>query len=627
MAIMLMLLSYVAAFGAFVFHSVKHRNAPHWRESLIATHLCWAVTVLLSTEILSLFHAVGPGPVTVLWAALFMAAAMAAFGTSRGVAFPALQRVSRIDGILIAVLCCFAVLLAVIGILAPPNTWDAMTYHLPRIMHWVQNHSVNHYYTHIDRQLFDPPWSEFAMLHGYLLSGTDHLSALVQCSSYCICSVVASRIAASLGASRRGQVAAAALFASLPMAVLQGSSTQNDLNAAMWLLCIIHFVIASKKHSTTGLGASVGLALATKPTACLFALPFLIWYAWSSAQTFGRSIWRTWAIIAGIAVILPIGHFGRNLAWYGSPFSPAYYSRENTNASFSASAIAANTLRDISGQINTPLAGVNHAIQAGLVSLFGIMRLDINDPGTTYPYTNGFTVRKPSADEDLAGNPIHLLLGIAALLFFACQFKKVSDQHSVAYLASLTGGFFIFCLVIRWNPWNSRYLLPLAAATAVWVALIFDRALRPRALAAVALVCVAAATPWALYNGLRPVIGGKSVFVSNRTEIRFAKRPYLIDPYTRTVDTLVAYRCGVIGLDFGYDDWEYPLWAMLREHGISRPEVFFVNLDSARTGKGAAAPVEAIISTHTGRNDTLQYNQARFVKIMRMSPLTVYLRH
>jgi len=52
-----------------------------------------------------------------------------------------------------------------------PYNWDSLTYHLPRIMHWVQNKSVAHYATNIDRQIASPPLAEFINLHIYLLMG------------------------------------------------------------------------------------------------------------------------------------------------------------------------------------------------------------------------------------------------------------------------------------------------------------------------------------------------------------------------------------------------------------------------------------------------------------------------
>src|SRR6185436_4583982 len=71
-------------------------------------------------------------------------------------------------------------LTATIALLAPPNNWDSMTYHMPRVAHWAQAGSVAHYPTHILRQLWLGPWAEFGILHLYVLAGGDRLANLVQ---------------------------------------------------------------------------------------------------------------------------------------------------------------------------------------------------------------------------------------------------------------------------------------------------------------------------------------------------------------------------------------------------------------------------------------------------------------
>src|SRR5688572_10806102 len=70
--------------------------------------------------------------------------------------------------------------LAAIAWTAPPNTWDSMTYHLTRVMHWKVNASVAFYPTHIPRELYQHPFAEILILHTVLLSGGDRLANLPQ---------------------------------------------------------------------------------------------------------------------------------------------------------------------------------------------------------------------------------------------------------------------------------------------------------------------------------------------------------------------------------------------------------------------------------------------------------------
>ena len=64
-----------------------------------------------------------------------------------------------LDLVLIAAIAALVLTLAALAIVAPPNTWDSMTYHMGRVAHWAQNGSVNHYPTTITRQLYLGPWA------------------------------------------------------------------------------------------------------------------------------------------------------------------------------------------------------------------------------------------------------------------------------------------------------------------------------------------------------------------------------------------------------------------------------------------------------------------------------------
>src|SRR5262249_49079834 len=169
------------------------------------------------------------------------------------------------------------------AVAAVPTTRDSMTYHLARVAHWAQNRSVAWYPAHVLRQLHPPPWAEFAVLHLFVLAGGDRLANLVPWISIVGSVIATSLVARPLGAPPRGQILAAFVCATIPMGVLQASTTQNDYAASLWLVCLVHFLLALDSCpgvlASAGAGASLGLALSTKGTAYVFAVPFLVSFA------------------------------------------------------------------------------------------------------------------------------------------------------------------------------------------------------------------------------------------------------------------------------------------------------------------------------------------------------------
>ena len=58
-----------------------------------------------------------------------------------------------------------------------------------------------------------------------------------------------SLIAKQLGAKQGGQLLASAFCASLPMGILQASSTQNDYTVALWIVCLAYFTLVMVSNS------------------------------------------------------------------------------------------------------------------------------------------------------------------------------------------------------------------------------------------------------------------------------------------------------------------------------------------------------------------------------------------
>ena len=204
---------------------------------------------------------------------------------------------------------------------------DSLIYHLARVVHWVQNASVAHYPTHVLRQLHLAPWAEFAILQFQILTGGNRLAHLVQWLAMVGSVLGVSRIAAQCGAGARGQILAAVFCGTIPMGILQSTSTQNDYVLSFWLVCLVYF---SRALTTPGpgqgatasawlVGAALGLAILTNGTAYILAAPFVavmaVHVAW---QRRSRAAF-TLAIVAVAVLSLNAGHYWRNARLYGTP--------------------------------------------------------------------------------------------------------------------------------------------------------------------------------------------------------------------------------------------------------------------------------------------------------------------
>src|SRR5262249_51572546 len=200
-------------------------------------------------ELSSLFRAFDRSLVLGAWLAALLVLAAAVWRQSRrqagappavSIGRPSAQEIGFLLG-----LGVLAVAVVLAAAASAPSNWDSLTYHLPRIAHWIQNRSVAHYPTHVVRQLTLGPGAEELLAHFELLAGSDRGIGLLQFLAWVGAGVAASVVAADLGAGRVGQGFAAVFGLTLPMAVLQASSTQNDLVLSFWILAFVHFALAS----------------------------------------------------------------------------------------------------------------------------------------------------------------------------------------------------------------------------------------------------------------------------------------------------------------------------------------------------------------------------------------------
>ena len=429
-----------------------------WRTAFLATAVLWGVSVTLLTELLSLFAALNRPWLAWGWTTLALVAGVMLF---RLRSFPKAQTIptlSRLEKHIVAAISIISACTFVIAIVSPPNNWDSMIYHMSRVMHWLQQGSVDHFPTSNLRQIELNPWAEYAILQFQVLSGGDYLANLVQWFSMAGCIIGVSLIAYLFAATARGQLLSGLIAATVPMGILQSSSTQNDLVVSFWLVCFVVFGILSVRERSLAwialMSLSLGLAVLTKGTAYVFAAPFVFWFFLQDVKRSWRHAAGKYLLLGIIVLSVNLGHYQRNYQLFHSPLhsGTTFYFNNRLTPAIAVS----NISRNLAIHLLTPSETVKGFLMRSLRSLHSAIGIAIDDPGTTWPGKTVETFLLGFHDE-VSGNPLHLILFMFTVAALAC---KKSLRSTLPYVLAGLAGFSLFCIMLRWQPWASRLHLP-----------------------------------------------------------------------------------------------------------------------------------------------------------------------
>jgi hypothetical protein len=558
-----------------LYWNLKHQES--WRRVFLRTAILWGAYLVLSTEFLSLFHAVTRSSLVVAWLVPSLAAATVLIrrhGAGGGLQLPhPVFSKNPLDWLLLGGLLFVLGITALVAWLAPPQTWDSLNYHLPRVAYWAENRSVWNYATGIDWQNSMTPGAEFAVLHFYVLAGSDRLANMVQWLAMLGSLVGVSWVARQLGANRLGQFLAMIIAATTPTGIVQVSSTMTDFVVAFWVLCAASEVLCmvEKKPDKDMIGyasLAAGLALLTKPTAVPYLLPFAGWAAW---LLFRRLPFRQALSQAGAALVLVlllnIGHLVRNQTLYGNPISGEDRIAMQANQMMNWKGMLSNVLRNAGLHAGTPKQAVNQWVFDQVSTLHGWLKIELNDPRTTlhgeYNPIGGFALH-----EDVVGNLAHGLLILATSAVILIGAKK-AGRLSVIYLLGVVATFFLFSLFFKWQIFGARYHQPFFLLFAPLISLAAVRFLPftgSRLLGAALLV---AAYPWLFSINSRPLIPiqgrsyTESILTASRQSLYFANAKNLERPYRDMTDLIRQANCSQVGVMLSGNSAEYPVWVLL----------------------------------------------------------------
>jgi hypothetical protein len=489
----------------------------------------------------------------------------------------------------------------VIALVSPPNVWDAMEYHLPRVTMWMSNHSVRFFATPDYAQLVFGPWAEFAMMHADILGGGDRYVNLIEFFSFLGSLVGVSLIAKLLGAGPRGQILAAVVCATIPEGILEASGPMNTYVVSFWIMTTVVFLMCQNDDpawlNTICVGLSAGLAILTKGDAYVY-LPFLVLACWWMGSTAARiRFLKRCAVfvllilaingpqylrsgdLTGSPLGLPFPDGGPRLHWMVDHIGP----RE----------ILANTVRNISLHVVTPSEAVNARIEKLFrLGIEGI-GVDPDDPREVW-FATHFRLNHFSAHEIHAGNPLHLLLLLVSIGLVLTRRKDGVRREAIWYALGIVAAFLFFCGLLRWQIYASRHHLPLFVLGSALAGLVLERYFSRRVATAVCLALFAYASLFLFANRLRSLVPWSRVddVYHPRAVLYFSdQHEKLASTYIAAADAVNKTNCGNIAIDsytekpFRELNWSpksfyvYPLLALIHANGRTR-NVWYTGVDN-----------------------------------------------
>lgn len=605
----------VAVFLALFFLALRWTQ--DWRKSILSSSLAMGVLAAVGAEFLSLAGGLAAPGLRWYWGVWLVLAAVLHLLAVKPGSQPQAEgesvQVSWVEKGLLAWTGVLAAINAIAAYQTPPNNWDSMVYHLPRVMHWLRNGSVNFYATHIQRQLFLSPGIETFFLHWIGLTGSDQWVNFFGILVWLGGAILASLLAKEFRANPRAQGLAALLCLAIPTSILQAGTPKNDLLVGFWILaailCGIQYLKAPTWLNSAQLGAAIGLALFTKNTAVVLLAPFVIWFIVRGFRQ--QPAWKF--IQHGLLVTLMVAllvtpHLVRTAELYGSPLGPPEETAYYRNQVLGVRVLVSNTVRNLSMHFRGP-AGWNDVLRQGIQGLHTLIGINPSDPRTTWQGYR-FDVYPLRFNEDEIGAPLQVGLFVLAVVLLAVSKPAAQTETRRLRLFALliVAAFLLFSGVLRWQLWQVRLLNPLVILACVVAALVMERKF-PRWLIQAVLVLVLALGSVSIWqNPTKPLPGLYDYHIFN------LKRPLMMiydlslqPDYMAAIEALNAdLRCNQIGLVADNADWEYPFWVFVDvENGqAARVEHVLVENQSRRLLADAFEPCAVLVMT-TERPETV----------------------
>lgn len=495
----------------------------------------------------------------------------------------------------------FALIMLFMACVTVPHNFDSMTYHLPRVMHWIQNGSLEYWYTSDVREVCSQPLAEYTLLNLFCLSGNDQLFNIPQWYGYILCTLLTVFILHEKKVRKEYVFVGMILVMTTPIVIAEGVTTQNDLFSTIWPLTFLYFsiILANKTelnlakeniHIGIMLGVIAGMAFLSKAQSVIPIAFISIWLFIERIKKKDRAnvLVLFPFLIVIIALLLAMPYFIRNYRCCGDILASAYFDKLSIS-SYDPRGVILNCYKNwtMGAKTYTSIL-LNRILYKSAYIVAGILGMQINDARFVLDDISydAFTLNEYSSyNMDTASAPFVSWIFVVMVCFVVV--RKIVSRKNKSYQKDNNVGLriaLIFSILtpmcyIKWQPWIMRLLIPSYFLMAIYIVLGWndfgsDRDGTGKKLVTVALpIVMLFLSTSALYFD--------AIWVSAGLKHEERLEWYLEDDLSRDrYRDLVNYigesnNYANIGLYFGYNVPEYPIWYALKREDN---QIFHINV-------------------------------------------------
>lgn len=515
-----------------------------------------------------------------------------------------------------------------------PYNWDSMTYHLARVAHWAQNESVGHFATNNIRQVASPALSEFVNLHVYIIWGNnDQLLHILQWSCYITSAWLITKLAYRLGCSEKWAKISSLLFMCMPIAFAEALTTQVDLFACVWLLIFTYFIldfILSKENITYTksnvntclmMGACVVYGYLTKPTVSVGMLMMTIGLLVICIKRKNPIIplLKLLAIVTPLIVLFISPEIIRNIITFHA-INPPFVGQRQLVGTVKPTYLTINFLKNFTFNFpNIYVYRSDRIVYDFVTTAARILHVELNHPSIAedgYP----FSVHEAQCfGQDTAINPVVLILSIISLCW--CLYRHIKHKQKAAALTYFAFGMFcLFCVIVRWELFVSRYMLPYFALLCPIISIQFQdiyencriKSAGHAAISIIHFCCIIDLFAMTWYHGGIMKGGWKDEYYVNNLNVA--------EEYREIINDICNSDIKNVGLKLELNAYEYPLWITNKDN-LYLSHINVEN-ETAKYSNEDFVP-DCIISTY-GAEDKVEFGGKQYT-LMENSCNNVYI--